>query len=285
MGLLRKLADLILYSSVWVAICAALQVQLTYIILDSSSPGVDTYTVFIFCGTLALYCLHRLIGLGTIQDLNDAGGRFKVIKAYQAHIKVYCTIGFAGGIIAFLFLSHSIWPYVVIPAILAGAYVVPIPGIGRRLRDYPLLKIFVLAVTWAFLTVCVPALSSGQSEIQTIVPMYLERAALIFALTIPFDIRDASADDKNGVRTLPNVIGFRYSKMAGILALSVSASLGTYLYLSGTYSAMFLGGSIAVYIVTAALVAFSNPDRSDYYFTGAVDGMMILLYLVALLSF
>ncbi len=284
MVLLRKLVDLLLYSSVWVSICAALQVQLTYIILGPAE-GIDTYTVFIFCGTLALYCLHRLIGLNTIKDLDDAGGRFKIIKSYKSHIRVYCTIGFAGGVISFLFLPFSIWPYVLIPALLAAAYVIPIPGIGRRLRDYPLLKIFVLAFTWAFLTVCVPAISTGTTAPLIVAPMYLERAALIYALTIPFDIRDASADEKNGVRTLPNVLGFQKSKVTATMALLISGIMAMHLHFTGVYPILFLISVMAVYALTTILIWNSKPDRSDYYFTGAVDGMMILLYAAGLLFY
>lgn len=284
MRLLRKVVDLLLYSSVWVAICAALQVQLTYIILG---PGqaFNTYTVFIFSGTLALYCLHRLIGLDTIKDLDDAGGRFKIIKSYKQHIRVYCAIGFAAGIISFLFLPFSIWPYVLIPALLAGAYVIPIPGAGRRLRDLPLLKIFVLSLTWAFLTVCVPAISTENMDVTVVVPMYIERAALIFALTIPFDIRDASADGKNGVRTLPNVIGFRNSKITAVVALMISAAMALFLYNTSLYSIEFLIGVLATYSLTSWLVWNSRPDLSDYYFTGAVDGMMIVLYVIGVLLY
>ena len=284
MRLLRKAVDLLLYSSVWVAICAALQVQLTYIILGPAEVN-NTYTVFIFSGTLALYCLHRLIGLGTISDLNDAGGRFKVIKSYKQHIRVYCAIGFAAGIISFLLLPFSIWVYVLIPAILAGAYVIPIPGAGRRLRDLPLLKIFVLSITWAFLTVCVPAISTGNMEVAVVLPMYIERIALIFALTIPFDIRDASADGKNGVQTLPNVIGFRNSKLTAVGALIISSAMSIYLYTTMTYPLEFTLGVTGIYLITAWLVWNSRPDRNDYYFTGAVDGMMIGLYLIGVLLY
>ncbi len=172
-----------------------------------------------------------------------------------------------------------------IPVILSAAYVLPLPWRSRRLRDYPIVKIFVLAATWSFLTVVVPAISQGFSGSIELSLLFVERAAFIFAIAIPFDIRDMKADLQNDVITLPARLGVRNSKIAGDTAILISLACATMLFRNNVYAADYYFLLLPFYIVTAILIYRTKADYSDYYFTGLMDGLMLVMYLLAVIAY
>ena len=157
MSLLRKFSDLILYSSLWIAFCAAAQVQLTYELIGSAQ-GIDAYTLFVLASTLALYCVHRLIGIPRVQAFEHEG-RFAIIRKYKNHIITYCILGLIASFVFALKLSYSTWLLLALPVLVSAAYVVPLGNKGKRLRDFPFIKIFIIAISWSLLTTTVPLLA------------------------------------------------------------------------------------------------------------------------------
>ena len=115
--------------------------------------------------------------------------------------------------------------------------------------------------------------------------MLLERAFFIFAISLPFDIRDLEVDAYNQVKTLPAQLGRRRTKalaLACLLAMAALAGVNYHIdvYSSGTFSALLLSGLAAF-----ALICFADKVKHDYYFSGLIDGVMVLqLGLVCLLQ-
>ncbi len=275
---LRKFIHLILYSSLWIAICAAAQVQLTFELIGSPQ-GPGNYTLFVFASTIGLYGLHRLVGINIVRAFEHEG-RFAIIKKYRSHIIVYSVLGFIAAGVFFILLPSSTWLYLILPVAISAAYVIPTTKSGKRLRDLPLVKIFLLASSWSLLTTTVPLLNIGYSETIPITLIFIERFLFIIAITIPFDIRDMDVDTETGLQTLPHILGITRSKILAISLLGLSAVVAYVLLAQGVYAQGILWSYAIFLTITALLIWRSHAGHSDYFYSGLLDGTMLLLYLL-----
>ncbi len=234
---------------------------------------------FVFFGTLSLYALHRVIGLRKVMAFADKG-RYKVIYEHRSHIVLYGLVAMVAGAWHFFQLPQKMQLWILPAALLAGAYVLPLGKGGRRLRDFGAIKIFMIALVFAWLTVWLPALEAGmQGHIATWI-MLPERFAFLFAITVPFDIRDREVDLRNDVRTLPVLMGERTSLWLAEGALGLVAVCVALNALIGCYPEGVVIG-MAVSVATTAWWVWLSPKKThDYYFTGLLDGTMLLQFLL-----
>lgn len=112
----------------------------------------------------------------------------------------------------------------------------------------------------------------------------LERFAFIFALTVPFDIRDMKIDHSQGVKTLPLTFGVRKSKWYAYVAMILHiALLSAMLLKTGTSAQAIFILNLAIVLGMTAVIRLSTPNRPDHYFSGIVDGCIIMEFLLVLL--
>lgn len=162
-------------------------------------------------------------------------------------------------------------------AILSLGYVLPILGKGQRLRDIGLLKIFLIAFVWAIITVVLP-FSQIQNDFKNglfLSLLCIERMCFIFALCIPFDIRDMDWDSQTNVKTIPLSIGSEKAKIVGYIALIISLSMSYLLINTANYSKIQFLGLAIVYLLTTLMLSKTHKNRSDYFFYGGVDGLIL----------
>lgn len=271
-----KIADFLLYSNLWIALNALAQAAQTRFLLSGRvqlSPALG----FVFFGTLFLYALHRIGGLGQLAPFT-AFGRYKAISEHKAHLRVYAGIGLIGALTFYLFFPWRIQWMLALPGLIALGYVLPLGASGKRLRDLHFLKIFLLAIVWAWITVWLPAAELQADMQKATLWMGLERAAYIFALTIPFDIRDLEVDRHTQVKTLPGALG-----IAPVLALALLMLIAMLLFAGmNAYSTGVWAGLACSAAVSFLLILFARRVQHDYYFSGLLDGMMILQFLLVL---
>lgn len=239
----------------------------------------NVLVLFVFCSTLFLYALHRIIGLQKVKPFQDKG-RYLVISTFKNHIVIYAALAASGAFISFWRLNFSVQVALIIPAILSLGYVIPILTGKRRLRDLHFIKIFLIAIVWASITVLLPVLEADAAMDKTVLWLFLERSLFVFAITLPFDIRDLKIDAHTAVKTLPSELGIARTKglaYAALILVIIFASLNV-----GIYS---MRGLIAIglsAVSTVFLIAYSDRVEHDYYFTGLIDGTMIVQFLLLL---
>ncbi|MDX1477724.1 MAG: hypothetical protein R3301_08435 [Saprospiraceae bacterium] len=270
----RKLSNLILYSSLWIALCAAAQVQLTYdlVFIDA---GLDGYTLFVLSSTLVLYSVHRLVGMRRVQAFAHLG-RFAVIRQYRSHILFYGVCAAIAAVALAFQLPLRTWIFLCLPVAISAAYVLPVKPGGLRLRDIPLIKIFLIAASWSLITTTVPLLHQHYTG-NHLAMIFAERFLFVVAITIPFDIRDYPVDQQSRLTTLPHVMGIRASKLLALILLGLSFVSVLILCRTGAYDVRYLLPAGAVYMLTAALIAGARPEMDDHYYSGLLDGVLFLL--------
>jgi len=275
--LIKKFIDLIFYSNLWIALCAAAMCWQTQFILTGQIE-LNWLVGLIFCSTLVLYALHRIIGISKVHEFLDLE-RFAVIAKFKNHIIFYAFLAGIGGLICFWKISLQIKLALFAPGIISLGYVIPFLRGKKRLRDLNHIKIFLIAIVWAWVTVVLPAIEVGQFNYLDIGLMAFERALFIFSITLPFDIRDLKVDKHSDVKTIPAVIGVKKTKQLGAAILCAAFLISLLLYWGYFYSENVLLGLTISYLTTLYLIFQSDKFKHDYFFTGALDGTMILQFL------
>lgn len=166
-------------------------------------------------------------------------------------------------------------------AVLSVFYSVPLlPGKADKLaiRAIPGAKIFIIALVWTGVTLLLPTLAAEQ-ELGLRESLHLiERFTFILAITIPFDMRDLQYDSDE-MRTIPQILGYDRSKDLALILLLIST--GIYLYssyiMAGVLPHWTAISPAIIYFVTAFLIFKMKKDAPDIFYTGILDGTMLLL--------
>lgn len=235
--------------------------------------------IFVFSASLFTYATHRIVGLQKVEPFQDKG-RYLVISTFKSHIVVYAIIAAVTSFISFWWLNLTVKISLLIPAIISLGYVLPILAKGRRFRDIHFIKIFLIAIVWAWVGVGLTALEIGYPFGANIWWMIAERIFFIFAITIPFDIRDLQIDQHTEVKTIPSLIGIRNSKFLALFALSlvlICCWMNVHL---GTYNLNNWWAFLISVISTALLIIYADYKRHDYYYTALLDGTIIFQFLL-----
>lgn len=271
----------LVYSGVWIGVACAMQVAYSFLLLGLV-PDLDMMLCF-GLATVAVYNWQRLIKVkGRVPELHSE--RHQWISRHTSilwGILVVCTIisfylliGFSERLVLSVFLLS--W--------LAFFYTLPwFSGSTRKgLRELPYLKIFLIAICWAGVTAFLPLLEVS-TEINTVLLLTADRFLFILAITIPFDVRDL-AHDAPEKRTIPQVMGVSYAlNLASILCFLSFAIVVGLVWMRGEL--ISYGPSLIIgYLLTLFLIRRSSTDRHELYFTGAVDGVLVLLPLLLWLS-
>lgn len=154
-------------------------------------------------------------------------------------------------------------------------YVVPLFKIGNveiSFRNFPFIKIFSIAVSWAGITVFFPLYEAGFEFTSTVYIEFIQRILFLIAITLPFDIRDITIDPKK-LKTLPQVLGVSVSKFVGYVLLLMFVFLDVY---RKDYSNFYI--VIVIAVVSSLFLGFATPKRKRYYTSFWVEAIPILWF-------
>lgn len=285
--MLRKLADLIVFPNLFVAFAVAC-LTLETSLLTTGNPDLK-YPSFVFFATLFLYNFHRVYKMraNTVVGLQDRHRWVISNRMLFYSVFVLSAVGLA--ITTFAFLSFETILLLLPVAVVSFGYSLPVfrwKNKRSRLRDIPGLKIILISFVLAWVTLLIPFFYYdlvSMSERDFYYFSYaqlglgmLVRMLFIFAITVPFDIRDMDYDREQNVRTIPVVLGVRKSKAIALMALVVHIIL--VLLLVDLYGGYWKTGLalIASAVVAAIAIILTQKKRSEYFFTFLVEGTMVV---------
>ncbi|WP_020526108.1 hypothetical protein [Flexithrix dorotheae] len=157
--------------------------------------------------------------------------------------------------------------------IISVWYALPIKFLGKSLpplRMINFLKIFLIVYVWVGSIYFLPLLGEveiGKGEIIG----GLERALFFFGITLPFDIRDFYVDQEVNLKTIPHKTGFKRAKILALVSLIAGLSLVFW-----NYDPPLQTGFIISYLLTIGIVFGASLDKRGLYFTGLIDGTIII---------
>jgi len=274
-GEMKKISDFVIYSNLLIAAGASCFILETYILFDLKIQGL--YALIGFAATLFTYNVDRLV---VLKGLAKTGSERHNWIVNSSKLMIAMSLGcivFLG--ISLFYLPPRIIMFLAVMGLVSIAYSVPILGKGvRTLRSIKLLKIFLINGVWAASTVFMPLIASHVPILQRdVVLLFIERSLFIFAITLPFDIRDHESDKESGVKTIPGLIGLSATKWLAFFCLLVYflVNLVHYDFHSGILLAKLLSG-----LSTLVIVLFVKQGRHEYYFTGLLDGTIIIQFVL-----
>lgn len=227
--------------------------------------------------TLFVYNIDRILGASPEDQHHQPSERHLWLERHRRLLFGVTTISALAMFGCALLLPWHIFLLLVPLGAISVAYGLPwIPWRGRwvRLKDIPGLKIVLIAVVWALATSTLPIAyrSALWSSPQTWVLM-AQRAMFIFAITLPFDVRDWEKDQRANIMTLPHVLGLNGTKaLAMVLLVGVSLLA---LWSHGMTQPVGWGITASA-LLTMGLIARLDRDRQELYFAGWMDGTMLL---------
>lgn len=166
-------------------------------------------------------------------------------------------------------------------AVMTFFYAIPIGKLNQNelsFRNFPFIKIFSISIAWAGATVLFPVLDADLSLTTDVWIEFAQRILLLIAITIPFDIRDVTSDDKN-LQTIPQVVGVLRSKYIGtsllliFVCLEVVKSTNTYYF-----------STFAMAIITALFLWFSSEKKSRFYTGFWVEAIPLFWWILILIK-
>jgi hypothetical protein len=169
---------------------------------------------------------------------------------------------------------------ILVPFVLTTVfYVSPFNKWKINLRDVTGLKLVLIAFSWAGVTVLFPVFQNELIVTNNVIFMLIERFLFVFAITIPFDIRDIDHDTPE-LFTLPHVIGIKKSKIVGIISLLLFLSLDLYRrpYLDVSIFVIFI-----ITILSMLFVLFSRKDQNKYYSNFWVESIPVFWFLLTVM--
>ncbi len=276
---LFSILDFLLFSNIFIAICAVAQGLVTYYLLKL--PADQYVLAFLFFGTLITYNLSVLL----TKPEDPQQSQFKRIRWFFGHHRLMISITMIAILciipLALLYLSMQAKLLMGFMGIIALAYNFPLLTLNQQqisLRNLPVIKLFLVAFVWATSCILLPIVEL-ESNYGIAIPLgetlllLAQRLLFICALTIPFDSMDFFQDKIKGLKTvtLP-----AWEKKSWIFCQVI---LGLYLILLVLFTKsvnLDVAGLALTIVLTGWLIYKSAPKKSEYYYFFLLDGIMIL---------
>ena len=265
MRLLKNILIWSIYSNIFVALCILGLAISSEILFGTSNYKLSQ---FIFFATLFTYNFHRIVQLSKTQNqarkdwLNKNKLAVFVLIAISALISIYHFFDF----------NTNTQIAIVTSGVLSVLY-------PFRLRKIPFSKIFIISLVWTISSMFLLVLENNIPIDSNVVSHLIGRFLFVFAITIPFDIRDLKFDDKK-LKTIPIIIGESRAKLLAVLILLIAEALYSIQYFANQISLQHLIGIIILFLVTSILIIKSSEEKTDFYYSICIESMSLLLYLI-----
>lgn len=230
-----------------------------------------------FFATVFTYNIQRILRIKEIQM--QSTDRHRWLSDNVLLIKILSILGLIGSIlIYFLVLGWALdfW-FLAISAAVGILYALKVFSKFHGLRDIPYIKIYLIAIVWTLVVMYWPYL---RSDSDMAFPWSLCCSVFFFLLAnaVCFDIRDLVYDDQKK-RTIPQIFDLRGAKVVSLLFMTISIVCLIVYSSDVLYSWLFY----VCYLVLCLLVLFSQIRRQEMYFSGLIDGWIIVYALLIFL--
>ncbi|TVZ22223.1 hypothetical protein JM84_1113 [Dokdonia sp. Hel_I_63] len=278
MQLFKRVFDFYINSSIHVSLavvalgwvtCLSLDINVNYELL-----------AFLFFSTVTGYNFVKYAEIAGLHHRSLA----KSLKSIQV-FSVFCGIGM---IVTAFWLPLEVWVACGILGLITLLYAVPffLPATSTdnnkgNLRSISGVKIYIIGLVWAGVTVLLPVLEHGLSMHWDVWVLFTQHFLFVIALMIPFEIRDTSYDLAS-LRTLPQVVGIKKAKIIGVIWLFLFLILD---FLKYDLSMPMLTTHLIIVAVVVVCITLSRKRTSakSYFTSFWIEGIPLLWLSLALL--
>lgn len=281
MKLLRNFFDFLLYSNVFIGLCAVALVFTNQLAIGQKVE-MNTECWFVFFSTVFTYSAMKLRrGPNEPASTTHHAWANDNAQLYK-NLLLLSLIGTAS---FFIKLNWEAMITVTILAVVTAFYgFVSVPFTnGKKLRNLGLLKTFFVGLVWSVTTVLVP-LAGQYPETEMLVFLIIRRFIFVAALTMVFEVKDYENDAKANIKTLPMVLGLSGTKILAQVLLLILIVINVVQYAAFYFP---FWGMVAVNLSLLLSIIAIQPVReelSDKYYYFVLDGMMLLQFLLVYIA-
>ena len=271
MGLLKRVFDFYIDSYMHVSIAAFCLTKITLLefgITENTSPLFVLFATFISYNFIRYYDILK--GLTPFVSW---------MKSHKIELFLLNLISYIFLVIFALKLRYEALFFLIPFALATIFYVVPFTSHNKNLRNISGLKLFLIAISWAGVTVLFPIINNEYLLTKDVWFVFFQRFVFLFAVTIPFDIRDLTYDIPE-LKTLPQTIGLKKSKLLGSAFLLI-------FFISDFFRFSIFENSVTITsiltILSFVLLNIVNENRSKYYTSFWIEAIPLFWYLLIIL--
>ena len=273
---MKKLHPFFLFlinSNIFVSICVlSLAISSEFLLVNSKISFPSKVSLFVFFATIFTYNFQRIIRVSKSQKHNR--------KDWTQKNKFLIYLVMIIGSVMSLYLFSKFKNNTQIAIIFSGIISLLYPF---GLRTIPFSKIFVISLIWTTSTMLLLILEEEIIFSSNVIAHLLSRFLFVFAICIPFDIRDVKYDNIK-LKTIPIVFGVSKSKLISFVSLFFVIIISAFQYWNNKLSVEFFIAISLSCIISSIFIEKSNEKKSDFYFSFWVESLSILLYLFLVIS-
>ncbi|WP_411768681.1 hypothetical protein [Winogradskyella sp. A3E31] len=273
---MQRLFDFYINSSIHVALAVVAFTQITYVYFNI----VTDFNILIFVGfaTISGYNFVKYFGLAKFHHRSLANW-LKIIQVFS----LICTVAM---VYFALQLELRTLIYLSCFGVITFLYAIPLVpkhyvfDENKNLRQIGGLKIYVIALVWASITVGLPVYNAELDFNWDVVITCIQRFLLVVVLTLPFEIRDLKYDSLK-LSTIPQTIGIKNTKGIGALVLILIFNLE---FLKDELVSNTVLTHLIMILLILILLMGSRKNQAKYYSSFIVESVPIV-WLVLLILF
>ncbi len=263
---IKNILNFYIFSNIHVALATFCLTKITLLEIGISE---NKTAWFVFFSTLISYNVIRFLRFDKIENWFQKW--FETNKKYLFILTSFSLLF----LIYFTFQLRLKALLVLFPfSLLTFFYVFPVKKYS--LRNVAGLKLFLIAISWAGITVLFPLVQNHITLRIVDYITFLQRFLFVIAISIPFDIRDFNYDAKS-LKTLPQQIGIEKSKFVGIILLLLFFFLE---FFKTDYSSQNIISLLVIMVFSSVLLLKSNVNQSKYYSAFFVESIPVIWFLM-----
>ncbi|HXB11483.1 MAG TPA: UbiA family prenyltransferase [Bacteroidia bacterium] len=269
------------FSNLFISTCVLCFTVKTSLIIFGNSGNVHV-NLLAFSATLFLYGFHKVYRRFRFSEAEHKEERHNWVDEHKKTYYTVIALAFIGAITQLFYMPLRVFVLMVPVGFMAAGYSIPFIKTKRgfiRLRDISWLKALWIGLSYAWLTTFLPiAFEYPVNRLlqPVVIFMFIRNFLFVFALVIPFDIRDLHYDAKNGMRTLPVIVGIKGAirLSVGLMFAFIIATVIQWVYFGFD---TWISAALCLSALEAALVIpFAKPERPNLFFPLAVESSMML---------
>ena len=235
--------------------------------LEYNLKPSTTTSAFIFLGTISAYNFVKYASI--------AGLHHRSLTNSLRAIQVFSAVCFLLWIFLAFQLSFTTILFIALFGVTTVLYAVPFAQ-HRSLRMFSGLKIFIVAFVWAGITVIIPFIASESAITTDVILTFIQRFLIVVVLILPFEIRDIQYDAV-ALKTIPQQLGIKNTKKAGLAALSISLFIE---FFKEASEAAYITSLLLFSIILGWAVFISKKEQKRYFSSFWVEGLPILWFVM-----
>ncbi|MCH8555543.1 MAG: UbiA family prenyltransferase [Schleiferiaceae bacterium] len=264
------------YSNFWVALSAVALAASTSLRYHLSFDLQLLAVLFLFTFSAYWFLRHPTGAPAVLPE--------SAVVSYQLqHKKTLQLVAVLAGVVGLLLslqLSKPVLFTLIVAVVLSLLYssiVVKNAILDLGLRRIPGVKIVIIALTWTLVTFVIPLQQAAIWNLDQHWKGFAEVFCFVFAITLPFDIRDKGYD-AGTVKTLPILFGTRVAKILGVLAVVASGLLAVLQWRQGVFGWQVLVPVWLVLEATTLFIWLTHSKRNDLFFSFGVESLPVVLF-------